>query len=358
MNRPNSLQKMDCAPLIGLFSLVLVLEFNTPIEYVFGYLYTGPILLANARLGRLATGRTTLLAVFFTLANLWIPEIKSLEPSAIANRAIAVLSLVVTGFLAERIRRDREALARQQAETKAREQIIDMQEDFASTLTHDLKTPLLGAIETLKAFQEENFGAVSDLQQKVLATMSRSHQNSLQLVETLLDVYRNDRSGLSLKVIPLDLADLVEESLVSLASLARRYQVYLSLDYATSAFHQNLPIVGDPLQLQRVLTNLLINAINHSRRDSRIQIELEAGTSFHTVKIIDNGAGITTTELPRLFERFYQSHSDRQARGTGLGLYLARQIIEAHGGTIQAENRESPRGAIFSFRLPAHPRES
>jgi two-component system, NarL family, sensor kinase len=358
MNRPNSLQKMDCAPLIGLFSLVLVLEFNTPIEYVFGYLYTGPILLANARLGRQATAITTFLAVVFTLANLWIPAIKPLETSAIANRAIAVLSLVVTGFLAERTRSDREALARQQAETKAREQIIDMQEDFASTLTHDLKTPLLGAIETLKAFQEEKFGTVTDQQQKVLATIGRSHQNSLQLVETLLDVYRNDRSGLSLSIVPLDLADLVEESIASLDSLATRYQVYFCLDYTISAFAQNLPIVGDPLQLQRVLINLLSNAIYHSRRNSRIQVELEAGTSFHTVKIIDNGAGITTTELPRLFERFYQSHSDRQARGTGLGLYLARQIIEAHGGTIQAENRESPRGAIFSFRLPAHPRES
>jgi two-component system NarL family sensor kinase len=75
-----------------------------------------------------------------------------------------------------------------------------------------------------------------------------------------------------------------------------------------------------------------------------------------TVKIIDNGSGITAEELPRLFDRFYQSHSDRLARGTGLGLYLSRQIIEAHGGTIWAENRSSKRGAIFAFRLPVYSR--
>jgi two-component system NarL family sensor kinase len=69
------------------------------------------------------------------------------------------------------------------------------------------------------------------------------------------------------------------------------------------------------------------------------------------VKVIDNGPGINTSQIPHLFERFYQGDSDRQAKGSGLGLYLTRQIIEAHGGTIWAENR-MPNGALFGFRLP------
>jgi len=89
--------------------------------------------------------------------------------------------------------------------------------------------------------------------------------------------------------------------------------------------------------------------------DSRIEISLESQISAQIVKIIDNGAGITDAELPHLFERFYQGNSDRQAQGTGLGLYLCRQIIEAHGGTIWAENRTTTRGAIFAFRLPIYP---
>jgi two-component system NarL family sensor kinase len=231
-----------------------------------------------------------------------------------------------------------------------------MQEDFASTLTHDLKTPLLGAIETLEAYRQEKFGAVTDKQQKVLATMLRGYRDSLQLVETLLDVYRNDRSGLSLQLTSLDLAALVEESIASLAPLAATYQVYLSLNHGDSDFRRRLLVKGDAFQLQRVLNNLIVNAINHSRRDGRIESRLEAGMSSCTVKIIDNGSGITAEELPRLFDRFYQSHSDRLARGTGLGLYLSRQIIEAHGGTIWAENRSSKRGAIFAFRLPVYSR--
>jgi two-component system, NarL family, sensor kinase len=118
-------------------------------------------------------------------------------------------------------------------------------------------------------------------------------------------------------------------------------------------------VKGDALQLQRVFTNLLVNAINHSRRGDRIEVMLESQPSYQVVKILDTGAGIQPEEFPRLFERFYQGHGDRQAKGSGLGLYLSRQIIEAHNGTIWAENRQSlqsgtAQGAIFGFRLPAY----
>jgi two-component system NarL family sensor kinase len=112
--------------------------------------------------------------------------------------------------------------------------------------------------------------------------------------------------------------------------------------------------MGDALQLQRVFSNLLINGINHSPRGGKVEVVLESDSAYHVVKVLDNGPGITQDELPYLFERFYQGQSDRQAKGSGLGLYLTRQIIEAHGGTIWAENR-IPQGAMFGFRLPMAP---
>jgi two-component system NarL family sensor kinase len=156
---------------------------------VFSYLYTGPILMANSRLSRAATFQTTLVAAILTILNLWVPGGYSLRASTIASRLIAVLALVVTGVLSDRNRRYEEAMQGQQARLQAQEQLASVREDFASTLTHDLKTPLLGAIETLKAFQVGKFGVVTLFQHKVLATMARSHQTTLQLVETLLDVY-------------------------------------------------------------------------------------------------------------------------------------------------------------------------
>jgi two-component system, NarL family, sensor kinase len=125
-------------------------------------------------------------------------------------------------------------------------------------------------------------------------------------------------------------------------------------NYGDSEFRRSLWVNGDPFQLQRVLTNLLINAIHHSRRGDRVETVMESQAAYQVIKILDTGSGITAAELPHLFERFYQGQGDRQAKGTGLGLYLSRQIVEAHGGTIWAENRV-PKGALFGFKLPSSP---
>lgn len=99
---------------------------------------------------------------------------------------------------------------------------------------------------------------------------------------------------------------------------------------------------------------MIVNGINHSPRGGKVEIVLEPNVQQHQVLILDSGHGIASEDLPHLFERFYQGHSDRQATGAGLGLYLSRQIIEAHGGKIWAENR-LPQGAVFGFRLAACP---
>ncbi len=344
--------------LIGiLFSLVLILDFATPPNYVFGYLYIIPILWANTRLGRSATLIVTVIAVSLTLLNLWLPLYLTVESATLANRFISVFSLIVTAWLSEQSRHYQETLVKQQTKLESQDQLVRLREDFASTLTHDLKTPLLGAIETINAFQQGQFGSVSISQQKVLATMQRSHQSSLQLLETLLDIYHNDLEGLKLNLVPVDLTFLIEEVANTLGVLASNHQVYLKLNYGESDFRQSLWVQGDILQLQRVINNLLINAINHSRRGDHIEIELGSYTNYQLVKVIDKGPGILPQELPYLFERFYQGNSNRQAKGTGLGLYLCRQIITAHHGKIWAENRY-PQGAIFAFQLPVYADQS
>ena len=336
---------------VSLFTVVLVLEFTTHVDYVFGYLYTGPIIISASRLGRKATFYATLVAVVLTILNVWVPG-DVIQPSTLASRIIAAIALIVTGILSDRNRRYAQAIAQQQAQLQSQAQLAKVREDFASTLTHDLRTPLLGAIETLKAWEQGNFGTVTPTHHKILEKMIRSHQSTLQLVETLLDVYRNDTEGLQLQLASVDLVAIAQEAIASLTELASSRQVYINLGYGNSEFRRAMWVNGDALQLERVFTNLLTNAINHSRRGGRVEVVFASQMGYCVVKVLDNGLGIPSEQLPYLFERFYQGHSDRQAKGSGLGLYLTRQIITAHGGTIWAENR-LPQGALFCFRLPA-----
>ncbi len=347
-------QRSTWGLIAGTFITVITLEFSTPPAYVFGYLYTAPILIVNSRLSARATLQVTLVACILTMTNLFVPDYEFINPATVANRLIAAVALVVTGWLSNRNRRNEEAIAQQQAQLQAAKKLASMREDFFSTLTHDLKTPLLGAIETLKSLNAGKFGAVTSNQQKVLAMIMRSHSSTLQLVETLLDVYRNDTEGLQLHLESVNLAALAEESIATLIDLAAARRVHIRLQYGESDFRRALWVNGDALQLLRVFANLLTNAINHSPRGGDVQVLLESYSSYQVVKIQDSGAGITTSELPLLFQRFYQGHSDRQAKGSGLGLYLTRQIITAHSGTIWAENLTQG-GALFGFRLPASP---
>jgi two-component system, NarL family, sensor kinase len=335
----------------GLMAIIFVLEFSTPSEFIFGYLYTAPILLASRRSQRRRTAQITVVAIALTLLNLWIPNHSQMTLTTATNRSIAAMALLVTGFLSDRNRSYQAALIQQQQQIEANQALMQMQEDFTATLTHDLKTPLLGAIETLNAFQDERFGAIHPAQHQVISTMIRSHRTSSQLLDTLLDVYRNDAEGLNLDLTLVDLTALAEETASTLMDLAANRRVHLSFNYGEANIRRSLWVRGDRLQLQRVLTNLLMNAIHHSRRGDRIEIQLESQASHQVVKILDTGSGIPPDELSHLFERFYQGQTNRQAKGTGLGLYLSRQIITAHGGTIWAENR-APFGALFGFKVP------
>jgi two-component system NarL family sensor kinase len=336
---------------------VFILEFSTPPDYVMSYLYVSPILIANSRWSRAAIFQIVLAAVILTLLNIWIPPNNEIHTSMIVNRLVTVFALILTGFLSDRHHLTLQTLVKQQAKLQAQEKIMNIREDFASTLAHDLKTPLLGAIETLQAFERQQFGTIDTKQKTVVNMMIRSHQNSLQLVETLLDVYRNETEGLLLQLEPINLAILAEDVATSLLSLSTSRRVHLNLNYGESDFRKFLWVNGDAFQLRRVFANLLTNAINHSPRGTKVELVLETQSSHQIVQVIDAGAGIKPDDKPYLFDRFYQGQGDRLATGSGLGLYLSRQIIEAHNGTIWAENRQ-PQGAVFGFRLSALPHSS
>ncbi len=339
-------------PILAIFTVVILLEYFSSTALVFSYLYTGAIVLAHRQLSRQQVMAVTLATVILTLVNLVFPHQEVNTLSTVANRLIAVVALLVTGYLIDRTHVYEAEITRQQAHIQAQTQLANLREDFASTLTHDLKTPLLGAIETVKSFSAEQFGPVSPKQSKVLEMMARSHRFTLQLVETMLDVYRNDAEGLGLQSDLIDLHTLLTDAVATLVPLAQSRQIEITLTPHSQESRQEFWVNGDERQLRRVFENLLTNAINHAPRHTRVSLRLNTAEQQHQLQVQDSGPGINDDEAAHLFERFYQGYSNRHAQGSGLGLYLSRQIVEAHSGRIWAENCK-PHGAIFYCCLPS-----
>jgi two-component system, NarL family, sensor kinase len=346
-----------------LCGLIFALELIAPTEYVFGHLYIAPLLLASFKLGQKGIWIIIRVAISLTLLDLFIPNIDRLNSVEVwelpipilVNRLNVVAVLLLTNWLLKRnlkyvdkIALQQEEIISHKAELLTQLGLAQMREDFVHTLTHDLKTPLLGAIQTIKFFQQGQFGLVSTIQSKVLNTMSQSQKTSLQLVETLLDVYRNDADGLLLHREKIDLWAIAKESIDSMLILCIERQLKLKLNCDESV-NCSYEIIGDRLQLSRVFSNLLSNAIYHSPRGEEINITIHRDKNRYIVVVSDRGTGIDPANLPLLFERFYQAED--RVQGSGLGLYLSRQIIEAHGGQIWAETRV-PQGTNFCFSLP------
>lgn len=295
--------------IITLFAVLIALEYSTPPEYVVGYLYTVPILLASLRLNQPRTLPITLIAVALTLLNLFTPITEEVDFADITNRLIAGAALITTGLLGKVNRQHyKKIIAYQEAELKFQEQLAHIREDFIYTLTRDLKAPLLGAIEAIEALQQNRFGDIVPTQRQVLEVMLRGHINTVRLVETMLNVYHNDTQGLKLRLTPTNLFNLVQEVIATLTQLAnsRNVQVnFESLDNRTS-----IVACGDAAQLEKVLITLLTNAINYARRDGEVKILLSAEPTRYTIKVLDDGRAIPEEELPYVFERFYQGEGD------------------------------------------------
>ena len=230
---------------------------------------------------------------------------------------------------------------------RAQKEMERLRDDFVATLTHDLRTPLLAAIQTLKFFLDGSLGSLEDRQKVLLATMQKSNEDLLGLVNALLEVYKYEAGKLDLCKTNFLLKDLIIQTHKELEPLAKNKNIEFNLDYKADA---DLVISADRGEIRRVITNLCGNAINYTHIGGKIDIEVSENYNDVIFSVADNGNGIPKEDIPNLFKRFSQGTSTKRSTGTGLGLYLSRQIVEAHGGKIWLESRIN-KGSVFSFLL-------
>lgn len=222
-----------------------------------------------------------------------------------------------------------------------------LRDDFVATLTHDLRTPLLAAIQTLKFFLDGSLGSLEDKQKVLLSTMQKSNEDLLGLVNALLEVYKYEAGKLDLCKTNFLLKDLINQCHKELEPLAKNKNIEFNLNFEPD---DDLTISADRGEIRRVITNLCGNAINYTNLGGKINIEVREQVGDIIFSVADNGNGIPAEDIPNLFKRFSQGTSKKRSTGTGLGLYLSRQIIEAHGGKIWLESRLN-KGSEFSFLL-------
>ena len=221
-----------------------------------------------------------------------------------------------------------------------------LRDDFIATLTHDLRTPLLAAIQTLKFFLDGAVGDLEDKQKLLLATMQKSNEDLLGLVNALLEVYRYDAEKLVLNKTDFNIYELAMHVYNELKPLSDSKNI----EFKIECENQDIEINADKSELRRVICNLCGNAINYTPEKGLVVITIKQESNDLIFSVSDTGCGIPQEDIPNMFQRFSQGTSKKRSAGTGLGLYLSRQIIESHGGKIWLESKVN-KGSEFSFIL-------
>jgi len=229
-------------------------------------------------------------------------------------------------------------------------------EDFVSRLTHDLRTPLVAADRMLNLFELETFCKISPEMKQAIAVMIRSNQNLMQMVNTLLEVYRFEAGKKTLNYQSCNLQEIAQEVVSELTPLTSEKGLTLKIDTnKLNPLSQNAGLVmGDALELRRVINNLIGNAIKFTDTGG-ITIRISETPSkpgeqdWVIIEVEDTGYGIAPEDQAAIFERFRQGRNKRS--GSGLGLHLSHRIVEAHDGTIKVVS-EPGKGSIFTVQLP------
>jgi two-component system phosphate regulon sensor histidine kinase PhoR len=218
--------------------------------------------------------------------------------------------------------------------------------EFVANVSHELRTPLASIramVETLEAGAIDDQELAADFLERIVGEVDRL----ASLVDELLDLGRLESGRVTLKLEPLDPADVLARGAERLRPQTERAGLTLKVDVP-----EGLPdVLADRGRIEQVLLNLVHNAIKFTPSGGAITVDAAITGDRLIVSVRDTGIGIAPAELPRVFERFYKSDRSRRSDGTGLGLAIAKHIVQAHHGAISVESSPG-QGATFSFSLP------
>lgn len=228
------------------------------------------------------------------------------------------------------------------------QQVEQLRRDLVANVSHELKTP----ISALRAHLENLLDGVEQPNPQTLQVMLAQSERLGRLVEQLLELSRIESGDVPLRRQLVALAPLVSQVISEIGVARADREVHLSGDISTDV----PPVFADRERVHQVLFNLLDNAVRFTPAGGEVRVTAERHNGAVDVHVADTGPGISSEHLPRLFERFYRVDParSRDDGGTGIGLAIARSVVEAHGGRIWADS-EPGKGSVFTFELPVAP---
>ncbi len=264
--------------------------------------------------------------------------------STSVRRRYSEADLALAGELADRagIAIDNARLYRELQESNR------LKDEFLGTVSHELRTPLNAVLGWTTILRRG--AADPSVTTRALSAIERNAKAQAQLVEDLLDTSRIVSGKLRIDASPIDISGIVQGAVDSFGPLARAR----STDLSATCEDGLPPVLADTIRLQQVIGNLLANALKFTPAGGRVAIRAQRSGSGVEISVRDNGAGIAPEFLPFVFDRFRQGDSTttRAHGGLGLGLAIARHLVELHGGTIRAESAGEHTGATFTIVLP------
>ncbi len=269
--------------------------------------------------------------------------------TSLALKGTSVFCMVVTD-LTERKRREEERaqLERERGARVAAEEANRLKDEFLATLSHELRSPL----HAIMAWSHVLCGPGLDpaTTRRAAQAIDRNVRAQTQLIADILDVSRIVTGKFQMDMEPVRLSDVIESAADTVRSAARARDIQLGLAVDPTV----APVLGDVGRLRQVVWNLLSNAVRFAPTGGQVEVRVVDSGPCTELSVTDDGPGIEPAFLPYVFDRFRQadSSSTRRHAGLGLGLSIVRHLVELHGGTVEARNREDRSGAVLIVRLP------
>ncbi len=225
-----------------------------------------------------------------------------------------------------------------------------LQAELSAMLLHDIRSPAQSVFGYMELLEQEVFGEINEGQRQIILSALTLGDSIIDLMEELGEVYQFEKKAIDLFKVPLDLKQLLDETLRALWVQADRKNIKFMPKIAP-----RLPeVFADSTAIRRILNNLIQNAIKYSPDGGTVRISVEA-TESQTIefKISDSGPGLPEDQIEQIFEKYFRiSDYKHKQKGQGLGLYICKLIAESHGGSVRAANHPEG-GSIFTFTLPA-----